>query len=322
MTSFRAALLAVLMGLAGFVHAQSFPSKPIHIVVPFVPGGGGDFVARLIAEKMAKDWGQPVLIDNRPGASGNIGAEFVAKAPADGYTLLLAASTLAINPSLYRDTPYNALTDFAPITQTTLMPNILVANPAVPVKTVDDLVKLAKAEPGKIVFGSSGIGTGADMAGKLLVLQADVNALHVPYGRGGASMMTDLLGGRVAVTFASLPTVIAFIQAGKLRPLGIASAERWPGLSAVPTIAESGFPDFEMSTWMGLLAPAGTPKDVVDKLYVEVTRVLQDPDVRQRSLAGGVIAPADNTPEQFGRFIQSELSKYSDIVKRAGIPVQ
>ena len=262
------------------------------------------------------------MIDNRAGASGNIGAEAVAKAAPDGYTLLLAASSLVINPSIYKSTPYDAINDFSPITQTTLLPNFLVVHPSLPVTTVKELITLAKSRPGQLVFGSAGVGTGAHLAGEMLKIRAGIEMIHVPYSRGGGAMMSDLLGGQVVLTFASLPTVVPFVKNGRLRALGVASAGRWPGLPAIPTIAESGFPDFEMSTWMGLLAPAGTPKDIVGKLHIEATRILKLPDVRERSYTVGAEPVGENTPEQFAQYIKSELSKYADIVKRSGTRVE
>lgn len=320
--SLRVILLFILLGFVNQANAETYPAKPIHIIVPFAPGGGGDFVARLVGQKMTESWGQQVIVENRPGVGGSIAAQYVAKSPPDGYTLLLAASSLVINPHVYKDTPYDAIADFAPITETTLLPNFLVVHPSLPVKTVSELIALAKLQPEKIVFGSTGFGTGPHLAGEMLNLQAGINMLHVPYGRGGGSMIADLLSGRVAFTFASLPTVVAYIKEGQLRPLGVSSEKRWPLMPEVPTIAESGFPGFEMSTWMGLVAPAGTPNDIVNKLYVEVTRILNQPDVRERSYAVGAEPVANNTPAQFSEFIKSESAKYADLVKRSGMSMQ
>ena len=316
-------LVLVLLGTVQLTHAQTYPVKPVRIIVPFAPGGGGDFVARLLGQKMGESWGQQVIIENRGGASGNIGAEAVAKAAPDGYTILLAASSFVVNPNIYKSVPYDAVNDFTAITQTTVLPNFLVVHPSLPVKSVKELIALAKARPGQLVFGSAGVGTGAHLAGEMLKLRAGIEMVHVAYSRGGGgAMLTDLLGGQVVLSFASLPTVSAFIRDNRLRALGVASDKRWPTLPAVPTIAESGFPNFEMSSWMGFLAPAGTPKDIVSKIHLETTRILKLPDVRERSYTVGAEPVTDVTPEQFAQYIRSELVKYADIVKRAGIRIE
>lgn len=316
-------LALALLGVVQLTQAQTYPAKPIHIVVPFAAGGGGDIIARIIGERMAESFGQQVVIDNRGGAGGNIGAGVVAKAAPDGYTLLAPASSLAINPSIYKkSTPYDPVKDFEPITKTALLLNVLVVHPSVSAKTVNQLIALAKSRPERLVFASPGIGSGPHLFGELFKFEAAIEMVHVPFGRGGGSMISDMLGGQVDLAFASLISIAPFVKEGKLRALGIASAKRWPGLPDVPTIAESGFPDFEMSTWLGLVAPAGTRKDIVDKLYVETTRIIKLPEVRERLYLQGAEPVDDNTPEQFARYIKSEVSKYADIVKRAGIQIE
>ena len=311
---------AALLAAVAPVHAQSYPAKPIRIVVPFAPGGGADIIARIVGQKMTDSWGQQVVVDNRAGASGNIGAEIVAKSAPDGYTLLMASSALAINPSVYRSVPYDVIKDFAPITQPGLLPNILVVHPSVPVKTVKDLIALAKSRPGQLAYASAGAGTGTHLAAEMFKLQAGIDMVHVPY-KGGGALISDLLGGQVALTFATLPSVMPYVKAGRLRAVAMTTTRRWHGLPAVPTIAESGFPDFEISTWIGLLAPAGTPKDAVAKLHAEVVRILKLPDVRER-FDGLGIEPVGDTPEHFAQYIRSELAKYAKVVKQSGARVE
>ncbi|MBI2224756.1 MAG: tripartite tricarboxylate transporter substrate binding protein [Betaproteobacteria bacterium] len=315
----RLVLVALLVAAAP-AHAQTYPAKSIRIVVPFAPGGGADIIARILGQKMTDSWGQQVVVDNRAGASGNIGAEIVAKAAPDGHTLLMASSALAINPSVYRSVPYDPIKDFAPITQPALLPNILVVHSSVPVKTVRDLIALAKSRPGQLAYASAGAGTGTHLAAEMFKLQAGVDMVHVPY-KGGGAVISDLLGGQVALTFATLPSVMPYVKAGRLRALAMTTTKRWPGLPTVPTIAESGFPGFEISTWIGLLAPAGTPKDVVGKLHGEVTRILKLPDVRERFDSLGM-EPVGDSPEQFARYIRSELAKYAKVVRQSGARVE
>ena len=315
----RLVLVALLVAAAP-AHAQTYPAKSIRIVVPFAPGGGADIIARILGQKMTDSWGQQVVVDNRAGASGNIGAEIVAKAAPDGHTLLMASSALAINPSVYRSVPYDPIKDFAPITQPALLPNILVAHSSVPVKTVRDLIALAKSRPGQLAYASAGAGTGTHLAAEMFKLQAGVDMVHVPY-KGGGAVISDLLGGQVALTFATLPSVMPYVKAGRLRALAMTTTKRWPGLPTVPTIAESGFPGFEISTWIGLLAPAGTPKDVVGKLHGEVTRILKLPDVRERFDSLGM-EPVGDSPEQFAQYIRSELAKYAKVVRQSGARVE
>jgi tripartite-type tricarboxylate transporter receptor subunit TctC len=310
-------LLAVVVGTSGM--AQTFPSKSIRIVVPFAPGGGADIIARIIGQKMSETWGQQVVVDNRAGASGNIGAEIVAKSPADGYTLLMASSALAINPSVYRSVPYDPVKDFAPITQPGLLPNILVVHPSLPVRTTKDLVALAKSKPGQLSYASAGAGTGTHLAAEMFKLMAGVDLVHVPY-KGGGALISDLLGGQVPLTFATLPSVMPYIKADRLRPIAVTTLERWPGLPNVPTMIQSGYKDFEISTWIGLLATGGTPKDVVNKLNAETVRIVRLPEVRQRFEDLGIQQVAD-TPEHFERYIKSELAKYAKLARESGARV-
>jgi tripartite-type tricarboxylate transporter receptor subunit TctC len=308
--------VGIFLACCTFAQAQTYPSKSIRIVVPFAPGGGADIIARVIAQKLTESWGQQVIVDNRAGASGNIGTEIVARAAPDGYTLMLTSSALAINPSVFKSVPYDAVKDFAPITQPALLPNILVVHPSLPVKTVKDLIAFAKSRPGQLAYASAGSGTGTHLAGEMFKLQAGVDMVHVPY-KGGGAVITDLLSGQVPLTFATLPSVMPYVKAGRLRAVAMTTAKRYPGLPTLPTIIESGFPGFEISTWIGLLAPAATPRDIVNKLNTEVVRILKLPDVRER-FEGLGMDPVGDTPEQFAQYIKSELTKYAKVVKQSG----
>lgn len=309
-------ILVALLAPCVLAHAQSYPARSIRIVVPYAAGGGSDILTRIIGQKMTESWGQQVVVDNRAGAGGNIGTEIVARSAPDGYTLLMASSAFAINPSLYKSVPYDAIKDFSPITRPALLPNILVVHPSVPVKTVKDLVALAKSQPGQLAYASGGSGTSLHLAAEMFKQQAGIDMMHVPY-KGGGAVINDLLGGQVALTFATLPSVMPYVKAGRLRAVAMTTTKRWPGLPAVPTITESGFPGFEMSTWNGLVAPAGTPKDVIGKVHDEVVRILKLPDVRER-FEGLGMEPVGDTPQQFAQYIRSELAKYEKVVKQSG----
>jgi tripartite-type tricarboxylate transporter receptor subunit TctC len=317
----RRSLLASvsLLLAASTAGAQDYPTRAIRIVVPFAVGGGADIIARLVGQKLSESLGQPVLVDNKPGAGGNIGADIVAKASPDGHTLLMASSALVINPSLYAKVPYDAIRDFKPITQPALLPNILVVHPSVPAKTVPELIAHAKAQAGKLSYASAGAGTGTHLAGELFKLQTGVDMVHVPY-KGGGAVINDLLSGQVALTFATLPSVIQFVQDGRLRALAMTTKNRWPGLPDVPTLSQAGVRDFEISTWIGLLAPAKTPDDVVNKLHREVVRIVQLPEVRERFATLGMV-PVGDTPAQFAEHIRSELPKYEKLVKASGAKI-
>jgi len=317
--SFKSTVSALALALtlvAPASQAQNYPDKPISIIVPFAAGGGADIVARLLGQKMTETWGQPVIVENRPGASGNIGTGIVAKAAPDGYTLLMASSAYVINPNLYQSIPYDPLQSFVPITQPALLPNILVVHPSLPVKSVKELIDYTKSAPKGVAYASAGAGTGTHLAAEMFKLQAGVKMLHVPY-KGGGAVLNDLLGGQVDLTFATLPSVLQHVKSGKLRPLAMTTTKRWSELPDVPTLAESGLPGFEISTWIGLLAPAGTPKNVVDKIHAEVVRIVQLPEVRERFTSLGM-EPVGDTPAQFAAQIKSELDKYAKLVKASG----
>jgi tripartite-type tricarboxylate transporter receptor subunit TctC len=318
--SYRLALAAVLAAFAFGASGQTYPNKPIRLVVPFPAGGTTDVLARAAAQKLTESLGQPVVVDNRPGAGGNIGAELVAKSPPDGYTLLMGTvGTHAINPSLYPKMPYDHVRDFAPVILVAGVPNVLVINPALPVNSVQELIAYAKANPGKLNFASSGNGTSIHLSGELFKTMAGVQIAHIPY-KGSAPALQDLVGGQVQLMFDNLPSSLALIKAGKLKALAVTSKERAAALPDVPTMAESGLPGFEASSWFGLLAPAGTPQPVVLKVNADVAKWLASPDAKERLLAQGAIA-AGGTPEDFARHIAAETAKWQKVVKDSGAKI-
>jgi len=300
--------------------AQGYPVKPVKLVVPFPPGGSLDVAGRLIAQKLTEAWGQSVVVENKPGAGGNIGADLVAKAPADGYTILLGAlSTHAVNPSLYASMPYDAVRDFAPITLIAVTPNVLVVNANSPVRNVQEFIAYTKANPGKLSFGSGSNGSAGHLAGELYKVETGTDAVHIPY-KGGAPATQALLAGDTQFMFDNLANAMAQVKAGKLRALAVTTAKRSILAPDLPTMAEAGVPGFDISTWYGLFAPVGTQSAIVAKWNAEVTRILNSPDVRARFVADGA-EPAPDTPEQFSRFIAAELAKYARIVKASGAKV-
>ena len=300
--------------------AQTYPGKPVRLVVPFPPGGSLDFAGRLIAQKLTEMWGQPVVVENKPGAGGNIGADLVAKAPADGYTILLGAlSTHAVNPSLYAKMPYDAAKDFAPITLIAVTPNVLVVNANSPVQNVTEFIAYTKANPGKLSFGSGSNGSAGHLAGELYKVETGTDAVHIPY-KGGAPATQALMAGDTQFMFDNLANAMAQVKGGKLRALAVTTAKRSALAPELPTMAEAGLPGFDISTWYGLFAPAGTPPAIVAKWNADVTRILNMPDVRARFVADGA-EPAPDSPEQFAQFIAAELTKYARIVKVSGAKV-
>ena len=301
--------------------AQAFPTKAITIIVPFSAGGTTDILARVLGQFISKDLGQPVIIDNRAGAGGNIGTQLVARAAPDGYTILMGTvGTHAINQSLYPKLAFDPIKDFAPLTRVALVPNLLVANPAQPFKTVKELMAYAKVNPGKVTFGSSGSGTSIHLSGELFKQMAGVDIQHVAY-KGSAPAVNDLLGNHIAIMFDNMPSAISHVKAGKLRPLAVTTAQRSPALPDVPTIAEAGVPGYEATSWFGLLAPAKTPAPVVARLNTSILKALADPDVKKKLLEQGA-EPAGETPAQFAAFIASETVKWGKIVKQSGATAQ
>ena len=316
----RAALAALLTVCVSGAWAQAYPTRPIRLVVPFPAGGTTDILAREVGQRLSMTLGQPVVIDNRPGAAGNIGADLVAKSAPDGYTLLMGTvGTHAINASLYAKMPYDHVKDFAPVILVAGVPNVLEVNPALPVNSVADLIKLAKAKPGQINFASSGSGTSIHLSGELFKTMAGVDMTHVPY-KGSAPAITDLIGGQVQVMFDNLPSSLQFIKAGKLRAIAVTSAKRAPALPDVPTIAESGLPGFEASSWFGIVAPAGTPPAIIARINNDVDQWLQSSEAKEKLLAQGAI-PAGGTPEQFAAHIRDETEKWAKVVKASGAKV-
>jgi tripartite-type tricarboxylate transporter receptor subunit TctC len=316
----RGALAVVTACMAAVAFAQPYPNHAIRLVVPFPAGGTTDILARAAAQKLTEALGQSVVVDNRPGAGGNIGAELVAKAAPDGYTLLMGTvGTHAINPSLYAKMPYDHVKDFVPIVLVAGVPNVLVVNPSLPINSVADLIKLAKAKPGTINFASSGSGTSIHLSGELFKTMAGVDMTHVPY-KGSAPALTDVMGGQVQIMFDNLPSSLALIKSGKLRAVAVTSLQRAPALPDVPTIAESGLPGFEASSWFGILAPAGTPAPIVAKINAEVNKWLQSPEAKEQLLAQGAAA-AGGSPEQFVAHIRAETDKWAKVVKASGAKV-
>ncbi|MBK9673838.1 MAG: tripartite tricarboxylate transporter substrate binding protein [Betaproteobacteria bacterium] len=311
------ALSLATLAAVPIAHAQAFPQKPVRLVVPFPPGGPIDTVARAIAQKLTEAWGQTVVVDNRPGAGGNIGADLVAKAAPDGYTVVMGAlSTHAVNPSLYPKMPYDAAKDFAPISLVAVTPNVLVVNPSLPVATAREFIAYARANPGKLAFGSGSNGSAGHLAGELFKVDAGVDMLHVPF-KGAAPAMQALLAGDTQLMFDNLASATAQVKAGKLKALAVTTARRSKLAPDLPTLAEAGLPGFDISTWFGLLAPAGTPADVVARWNAEVTRILNSTEMRERMTALGA-EPAPDTPAEFARFIAGETAKYARIVKLSG----
>ena len=316
----RAALGALALLLAAGAWAQAYPTKPIRLVVPFPAAGTTDILAREVAQRLSVSFGQSVIVDNRPGAAGNIGSDLVAKSAPDGYTLLMGTvGTHAINPSLYTKMPYDHVKDFVPIVLVAGVPNVLEVTPSLPVNSVADLIKLAKDKPGQLNFASSGSGTSIHLSGELFKTMAGVDMMHVPY-KGSAPAVTDLMGGQVQLMFDNLPSSLAQIKAGKLRAIAVTSAQRAPALPNVPTIAESGLPGFEASSWFGLLAPSGTPAAVVARINADVNQWLQTAEAKEKLLAQGA-APAGGTPEQFAAHIRAETEKWAKVVKVSGAKV-
>ena len=322
-STFRRGLLAAAAACAllpGLATAQAFPSKPITIIVPFAAGGTTDILARIIAQGMGAELGQSVVVDNRAGAGGNIGGQVAARAPADGYTLFMGTvGTHAINAALYKKMPFDPIKDFAPLTRVANVPNLLVANPAQPFKTVPELIAYAKANPGKINFGSSGSGSSIHLSGELFKSMAKVDMQHVPY-KGSAPAVTDLLGNQIAIMFDNMPSAIQHVRSGKLRAIAVTTAKRSPELPDVPTIAEAGVPGYEATSWFGMFAPAATPAPVVAQLNATIVKVLAMPDIKKKLAEQGAEA-AGETPAQFADFIQKESVKWGRVVKESGASV-
>ena len=319
-------IAALLCGISAAIcvplpaQAQSYPARPIRFVVPYPPGGPLDTVARLLAQKVGESVKQPVVVDNKPGAGGNIGADIVAKSPADGYTILMGAvATHAINPTLYANIPYDPVKDFAPVTQVASTPNVLVVHPSVPAATVKEFIAHAKSNPGRLNFGSGSTGSAGHLAGELFKAMAGIDMTHVPY-KGAAPAMQDLVGGRIQLMFDNLASSLGQVRAGKVRALAVTTAKRTPLAPELPTVAESGLPGFDISTWFGVFAPAGTPREALDRLHAEFTRALAAPDVREKMLNLGA-EPVGSNPEEFAAYIRAEAQKYARVIRASGARV-
>ena len=309
-----AALFSVCAG------AQTYPAKPVRVIVPYAAGGNTDFTARAIAERISPVFKQQVVVDNRPGGATNIGSEAVARAAPDGYTLLMGGASNAINMSMFVKLPYDTLRDFEPIILCVQGANVLVVHPSLPARNLKELIALAKARPGKLNFASSGMGSSNHMAGELLKVMAGINIVHVPY-KGNAPAITDILGGHVEMNFSGVPALVPHIQSGRLRAIAIGSRKRFPALPEVPTFDESGLKGYEATTWFGLMAPAKTPREVIARWNTEVDRILKSSELRERFINDG-LEPMGGTTDAFGRFIRSEIEKYAKVIKAAGVPKQ
>jgi tripartite-type tricarboxylate transporter receptor subunit TctC len=313
-----AAALLLALAWAGIpVHAQTFPARPVRIVVPFPPGGTSDILARSIGQKLAEEWGQPVLTDNRPGAAGNIASENVAKSKPDGYTLYInTVGTHAINPAIYAKLAFDPLNDFTPITNLVNLPSVLLVHPSVPVKNVRELIALAKKRPGELQYSSAGSGAQPHLTAEMFKSMAGINLLHVPY-KGAGPQMIGILSGEVALTFATAPSGVPYVKNGQLRALGVTSANRIPALPDVPTIAQGGVPGYEAVGWNGLIAPAALPAPLLDKIHDAVAKIVRLPEINAR-LVGLGAEPALSTPAEFAALIKSEIVKWAKVVKESG----
>ncbi|MGE5525884.1 MAG: Bug family tripartite tricarboxylate transporter substrate binding protein [Rhodospirillaceae bacterium] len=315
-----AVLIATFCTAAACGAADTYPAKPVRWLVPFPPGGGTDLISRTVAGKLSDAWGVQVVPDNRPGSGGTIGMNVAAKAPADGYTIVLGqASNIAVAPGLYAKLPYDPVRDFQPVTQVIAAPLVIVSHPSFPAKNARDLVARAKAQPGAITFGSPGNGTIGHLSMELLKSMANVDMLHIPY-TGASRAITELIGGQIVVYSSSMPPAVPLIHARKLKALGVTTGKRLKPLPDVPTVAESAVPGYEAVNWYGVFVPAGTPKDIVAKLHADIARILKQPDVQNRfaSEGGDVVA---NTPDEFGAFIRSEIPKWTKVIRDSGARV-
>jgi tripartite-type tricarboxylate transporter receptor subunit TctC len=315
----RILVAGISLMMAELVSAQSYPARQVRIVVPFPPGGTSDILARTIGARLSAPLGQPVVVENRPGAGGNIAADHVAKSAPDGYTLIMGTSSLAISQSLYAKLTYNLVQDFAPITQAVNYTNLLVVHPSAGVSSVAELLALAKAKPGSLSYGTAGNGTPPHMTGELFKAYTGVNILHIPY-KGGAPAIVDLVAGQIPMMFDNVPPLLPHVRSGRIKPLAVTSLSRIAVLPDVPTLHELGLKDFDAVGWNGLLAPAGTPREIIARVHGEVVRVLRAPEVRDQLTAQGADV-VGNSPEEFSAWIKTEVKKWADVVKASGAKI-
>lgn len=316
----QAAAMAALLGTGSAAMAQAWPAKTVSIIVPFATGGTTDAIARTVGQELSKSLGQPVIVENKPGAGATIGADYVAKAKPDGYTLLLGAVHHTIASSVYKKLPYDFQRDLAPVTTVALVPNVLVVNPNVPAKNVQELVALAKKSPGKMTFGSNGNGTGQHLIGAQFEMASGANLMHVPY-KGSGPLTIDLLGGQIDMSFDTVTPVLSHIRAGKLRPLAVTTIKRSAALPDVPTLDEAGLKGFDQGTWFGMLAPAATPKDVVARLNAEIVKIVNSPDFRKRMDEIGAV-PIGNSSAQMAAQIKTDTERFAKLVKEAKVTIE
>ena len=313
--------IGALLTPVGIALAQGYPAKPVRIVVPYPPGGTTDILARLVAGRLSEQLGQTFVVENRPGASGAIGSAAVAKAAPDGYTLVMGtASSHGINSALYKSLPYDAVRDFAPVTVVASTPNVIAVHPSLPAKSLPELLALARAQPGKLNYGSTSQGGSPHMSAELLRMMTRIDIVHVPY-KGAGPMLSDLIGGQIQIGFDNLPSTMGHIRSGKVRPIAVTTAKRWPGAPEIPTVAESGVPGYEVSGWFGLLAPAGTPKAVLDTLQRAVAEAVKQPEAAKQLLDLGA-EPVANAPEQFARQIAADVDRWRAVVETTGVKVE
>lgn len=315
--SIRAGFFVIASLLVACASAQSYPNRPVRVIAPFTTGSAADSLARVLGQKLSDAWGQQMVIENRTGATGIIGTEAVAKSPPDGYTVLLNNISLAINPALYSKLPYDTLRDLAPVSLTAAILVALVVHPSLPVKSVSELIALAKAHPGQINYASGGNGSAQHLPMEMLRLATGINIVHVPY-KGLGPAFNDVLGGQVQVMFAGVSNVVPYLKTGRLRVLAVGSAKRTPALFDVPTVAEAGVPGFNFSAWTGYLVPTGTPKDIVTKLHADITRTLSAPDVQEKLTALGFDL-VGGTPEEFAALMKNDIARLGKLIKETGI---
>jgi tripartite-type tricarboxylate transporter receptor subunit TctC len=301
-------------------HAQEYPVRTVRIVTPFAPGGGTDIFARILAQRLTEVYGQQVIVDNRPGAGSTLGTEYVARAPADGYTLLMTSASFSFSPGLYPKLRYDPVRDFARVSQVVRVPHVIVVLPSLPVRDLRGFVQLARSRPGEVLYASAGPGSAMHLAGALFGMVTKTELVHVPY-KGGGATTAAVLGGEATTAFNTIETVLPLIQAKRLRPLAVSTRERAPALPDVPTVIESGYKDYEVIGWFGLMAPAGTPPAIVEKVSAEVAKALASPAIRERATEQGA-TPVGNTPAQFERFVRDDVARWTRIIRQAGITLE